>query len=54
MSTTNSLYRLARLSADAPALSSGNPKRIARRVGNHVIGRALARSGFWHRLWRLI
>ena len=39
MSTTNSLYRLARLSADARALSSGNRKRIARRVGNHVIGR---------------
>ena len=54
MSPTNNLYRLARLSADARALSSGDQRRIARRIGNHVIGRALARSGFWHRVWRLI
>jgi hypothetical protein len=51
MSVTNDLYRVARLSADARALSSGNPRRIARRVGNHVVGRALARAGFWHWLW---
>ena len=52
MSFTSALYRAARLSATARAIASGNPKRIARRAKNIVVGRALARLGFWHRLWR--
>jgi hypothetical protein len=49
---TNFLFRLARLSADAKALSSGGPKRIGRRAKNKLLGRALGRAGFWRRLWR--
>ncbi|HYN69256.1 MAG TPA: hypothetical protein VEX41_03485 [Candidatus Eisenbacteria bacterium] len=50
MNLTRILYRLARLSADASAVSSGKPKRIARRAKNRIVGRALA--PFWRRLWR--
>jgi hypothetical protein len=35
------LYRLARLLNDVRILSSGNPKRIARRARNKVVGRYL-------------
>lgn len=49
---TRWLFRLARLAADLTALLSGDPKRVARRVKNKVVGRALARAGFWRRLWR--
>lgn len=52
MSLTSTLYRLARLSATARAVSSGNPKRITRRGKNIVVGRTLARAGLWRRLWR--
>lgn len=52
MSLTSALYRAARLSADARALSSGDPKRIARRAKNKIVGRALARAGLWRFLWR--
>jgi hypothetical protein len=34
------------------ALASGDPKRISRRAKNKLLGRALARSGFWRSLWR--
>jgi hypothetical protein len=44
-------YRAARLSRDVEAVSSGNPERIARRAKNKVIGRMLARAGFWRWLW---
>jgi hypothetical protein len=37
---------------DIETVASGNPKRIARRAKNKVIGRALGRSGFWRNLWR--
>jgi hypothetical protein len=47
-----SLYRYARLLGDGEALASGDPKRIARRAKNKVLGRALGRSGFWRTLWR--
>jgi muconolactone delta-isomerase len=52
MGLTSFLYRLARLSADAKAVSSGNPDRIARRAKNKLLGRALGRAGIWRRLWR--
>ena len=46
------LFRLARLSADMKALSSGDPKRITRRTKNKLVGRALGRAGVWRRLWK--
>lgn len=46
------LFRLARRVDDVEAVTSGNPKRVARRVKNKVIGRLLARVGFWRGLWR--
>ena len=52
MSITSTLYRLARLSATTRAIASGNPKRITRRAKNVIIGRALARTGFWRKLWK--
>ena len=52
MSITSFLFRLARLSADAKAVSSGDPKRIGRRAKNKLIGRALGRGGVWRRLWK--
>jgi hypothetical protein len=51
-SLTSQLFRLARLSATAGALSSGRPDRIVRRASNIVIGRALARAGFWKAVWK--
>lgn len=45
-------YRLARQLQTLKALSSGNPKRIARRAKNVVVGRALRQVGFWRWLWR--
>jgi hypothetical protein len=52
MSLTSFLFRLARLSADARALGSGRPRHVARRAKNRLLGRGLARAGFWRRLWR--
>jgi hypothetical protein len=49
---TTRLFKLARLSATASALTSGNPKRIAHRAKNVVVGRVLSRLGFWGRLWK--
>jgi hypothetical protein len=51
MSLTSFLYRLARGVNTAEALGSGNPRRAGRRVKNIVVGRSLARAGFWRRLW---
>lgn len=51
-SFTSQLYRAARLSSTASALASGNPKRIARRGKNVVVGRSLGRAGVWRWLWR--
>jgi hypothetical protein len=52
MSLRSSLYRSARTLGDVQAVASGNPKRVARRAKNKVLGRALGRSGFWRFLWR--
>ena len=52
MSLVSLLFRLARLSADAKAVGSGDPKRIGRRAKNKLLGRALGRAGVWRRLWR--
>ena len=45
------LYRTARLANDVSAIASGNPHRIACRAPNRIVGRALARGGFWRILW---
>jgi hypothetical protein len=49
MSLTSSLYRAARLSADARAVKRG---RVPRRVKNKMVGRSLARAGVWRFLWK--
>lgn len=50
-SLTRDLYRAARLSATISAVASGNPRRIRRRGRNIIVGRALARAGFWRWLY---
>jgi hypothetical protein len=52
MNLTSWLYRLARLSADARAVSSGDPKKIGRRAKNKLVGRGIGRAGVWRRLWK--
>jgi len=49
---TRLLFRLARLSATAGAVTSGKPKRIRRRAKNVAVGRLLARGGFWKFLYK--
>ncbi len=51
-SLSSQLFRAARVTDDLEALESGNPKRIARRARNVVVGRSLGRLGVWRRLWR--
>jgi hypothetical protein len=46
------MYAAARLANDVSTLASGNPRRIARRAKNRIVGRALGRAGFWRLLWR--
>jgi hypothetical protein len=45
------LYRTARLANDISVLASGNPNRIARRVKNKIVDRAIARADIWRLLW---
>lgn len=52
MKLTSLLYRAARLSADVDAVTSGDPKRVNRRIKNKLVGRGLARAGFWRWLWK--
>jgi hypothetical protein len=49
---SRSLYRFARAANDIETIASGDPKRVARRVKNKTLGRALGRGGIWRRLWR--
>ncbi len=42
--TVSFLYKLARMANDVEKVSSGNPKRIARRAKNKYIGRKLVRK----------
>jgi hypothetical protein len=51
-SLSGRLFRWARTVDDVEALTSGNPKRMARRAKNKLVGRALGRGGLWRWLWR--
>jgi hypothetical protein len=51
MTPRSTLYTLARRLGDVQALASGNPHRIARRARNVAVGRLLARTGAWSKLW---
>jgi hypothetical protein len=42
--TRSILYKLARLLGDWQAVSSGNPKKVARRVGRRAAGKATGRA----------
>ncbi len=46
------LYRAARTANDVEAVTSGNPKRVERRLRNKLVGRLLGKAGLWRRLWR--
>ena len=46
MKLTSFLYRMARLSRDAEVITSGNPKKLARRVRNSLLGRTVVRPLF--------
>lgn len=49
MSLTNLLFKAARASATGRAVRKGH---AGRRAKNIVVGRALARAGFWRQLWK--
>jgi hypothetical protein len=46
------MYAAARLANDVSTLASGDPRRLARRAKNKIVGRALGRAGLWRLLWR--
>ncbi|MBE0428742.1 MAG: hypothetical protein IBX61_02590 [Thermoleophilia bacterium] len=46
MKLTSILYRVARLSRDAEVIASGDPKKMARRGKNKLLGRTVARRLF--------
>jgi hypothetical protein len=45
-SFVSSLYKAARIANDFSTLASGNPKRIAKRATNKLIGRKIAKYIF--------
>jgi hypothetical protein len=52
-SVSSQLFRAARVADDVEAVASGNPKRMARRGKNIVVGRALfGRRGIMRGIWR--
>lgn len=51
MGLTSTLFRLARLSADAKAVASGKPKKVGRRAKNKALGRLMAKGGVWRKLF---
>lgn len=51
MAKTKGLYKFTRLARDVEVLSTMDGKKIIRRVKNKVVGRVLARIGFWKWLW---
>ena len=52
MRLSTRLYRAARLSNDIEAITSGDSKRVERRLRNKLKGRLLARLGVWRWLWK--
>jgi len=42
--TRGILYKLARILGDVQAVSSGSPKKMAKRVGRRIVGRAAGRA----------
>jgi len=52
MRLASKIYQLARTVNTIEALTSGNPKRIKTRLKNIIVGRALARTGVWRRLYK--
>lgn len=44
MKLVSFLYKLARIANDAEKLKSGDPKKIARRVKNKIIGRKIIKK----------
>lgn len=51
-SLSSQLFRAARVMDDVEVVESGNPRRVARRTRNVLLGRALGRAGVWRRLWK--
>jgi len=42
--TVSFLYKLARIANDVKVITSGDPKKVARRIKNKIIGRKLIRK----------
>lgn len=52
MGLVSDLFKLARAADDVQTVASGDPKKIARRGKNILLGRMLAKAGIWRRLWK--
>jgi hypothetical protein len=48
---SNTLYSAQKWTRTAEVLMSGDKKRIIRRIKNIILGKILARIGFWKMLW---